>query len=112
MSLGLKFDTGRSTRNYIESLNQNYKWSESDVDKGFVQGVTACYHALANADKCAIPRRYEVALQKLGKDDSIVISRADKGGGVIIMNKIDYIDKMLELLNDPSTYEKKSDTYA
>ncbi|KAK3895733.1 hypothetical protein Pcinc_000656 [Petrolisthes cinctipes] len=53
LSLGLKFDTGISKRNYIESLNYNYKWNENDVDKGFKQGVIMCYHAFANLAKAA-----------------------------------------------------------
>ncbi|XP_076057235.1 uncharacterized protein LOC143034772 [Oratosquilla oratoria] len=59
--------------------------------------------------KSKYSRRYKEALHTLSQDDSIIISQADKVGGVIVMNKIDYLDKILDLLNDYTTYERKPD---
>ncbi|XP_076065238.1 uncharacterized protein LOC143039251 [Oratosquilla oratoria] len=109
LSLGLKFDIGGNGKGFNEFINCNYKWRDRDADKGFTQGVVACYKALAQSNICVIPRRYKEALHTLSQDDSIIISQADKGGGVIVMNKNDYLDKMLDLLNDHTTYERKPD---
>ena len=51
------------------------------------------------------------ALKNLASDDSVVVTQADKGGGVIIMDKGQYEAKMNELLNDTETYEKKPAGY-
>ena len=54
-----------------------------------------------------MPRRYQVALETLSKDDSVIITQADKGGGIIILDKQEYVRKMEHLLSDTETYEKK-----
>ena len=40
------------------------------------------------------------ALNNLSRNNDVVITRSDKGGGVVILNKEDYINKMLAILND------------
>ncbi|XP_076030898.1 uncharacterized protein LOC143019081, partial [Oratosquilla oratoria] len=70
-------------------------------------GLLTCFHALANLNRCSIPRRFKVALENLGNDEDLVITSADKGGEVVILNRTDYNIKMMDLLNDTSTYEKK-----
>ena len=49
-----------------------------------------------------------MALANLAKDPSIIITEADKGGGIIVMDKAEYNSKMQELLSDDKTYQKKS----
>ena len=44
-------------------------------------------------------------LKKLGKNNNLHITRPDKGRGVVIMNKIDYINKVANILSDPATFE-------
>ncbi|XP_076055141.1 uncharacterized protein LOC143033534 [Oratosquilla oratoria] len=78
----------------------------NDSDKGFTQEVIACYKALTSSSRCVIPRRFEEALLGLGKDDSIINTQADKGG-VIILNKTDHLDKILDFLGENSTYERQ-----
>ena len=46
------------------------------------------------------------ALKKLSKDRDIVILRPDKGNGVVILNKADYIYKVETLLSDASKFKK------
>ena len=45
------------------------------------------------------------ALQDLMKDDEIVIRPADKGSGVVIIDKKDYMEKLENELSDTSTYQ-------
>ena len=45
-------------------------------------------------------------LKALSKDTSIIISKPDKGHGVVILNKIDYVRKMEELLNDRAKFRE------
>ena len=109
LSLGLKFDTGvkSKTRQALHHFSKNYLWSEKETEKGFHQGVALCYNALASKANATIPRRYIESLKSLGKDQSRVITGRDKGGGVIIMDRTEYDDKMTELLSDQRTYTTK-----
>ena len=45
------------------------------------------------------------ALRNLTQNNDIVISRPDKGGGVVILNKLDYIEKINNILNDTSKFK-------
>ena len=112
LSLGLKFDSGVDNKTYADYVLKNYRWTDSDMEKGFIQGVLACCTALSKEQPSALPRRYRTALNELGRNSDIVITRSDKGGGVVVMNKIDYNEKMMDLLNDTTTYEKKYNGYS
>ena len=47
-------------------------------------------------------------LKNLAVDKSLYINRPDKGRGVVILNKSDYISKMEDILKDSSKFEKSS----
>ena len=44
-------------------------------------------------------------LKKLGENESLHVTRPDKGRGVVIMNKADYINKMENILSDATNFE-------
>ena len=46
------------------------------------------------------------ALTDLRKDDSIIITKPDKGNGVVIINKLDYLNKMKLLISDATKFKK------
>ena len=46
------------------------------------------------------------ALNSLHSNENIVITKPDKGSGVVIPNKNDFIDKMQVILDDPSKFVK------
>ena len=106
LSLGLKFYTGKSSNSYLDYVIRNTKYGDSDIDKGFKQGFVTCLTALAGSSKPVIPRRYMKSLQELSRDPNIVISSSDKGGGVIILDRLTYDSKMLDLLSDTTIYEE------
>ena len=45
-------------------------------------------------------------LNSLHSNENIVITKLDKGSGVVILNKNTFINKMLVILDDPSKFEK------
>ena len=47
-----------------------------------------------------------VALKNLSKNKNIVILRPDKGNGVVILDRVDYINKVESLLSDASKFKK------
>ena len=49
-------------------------------------------------------------LRNLSKDKSLVICRPDKGLGVVLLDKNDYVNKMYNILNDTSKFKKIENT--
>ena len=107
LSLGLKFDIGGPNKNIQEFVMKNNRYTDSDIEKGFKQGVSACITALAGEENYSIPERFAKAIDELRNDSSTIITTADKGGGVVIMNYEDYVEKMKTLLLDPNTYRSE-----
>ena len=52
-----------------------------------------------------LPKDQLKALKILSRDENIVILKPDKGNGVVILNKEDYINKVNTILNDSSKFE-------
>lgn len=48
----------------------------------------------------------ERGIRALEKKKQIVIRSADKGGGLVILNKSDYLAELNRLVHDAKTYEK------
>ncbi|XP_076061606.1 uncharacterized protein LOC143037352 [Oratosquilla oratoria] len=111
LSLGLKFDTGTNTKQLSQYLEKNYKWRTNDIDIGFIQGILLCCTIAAKDRHPAIPRRFIMALNELQRNENILITTADKGGGIVIMDKAD-IKKIEGLLTDTSTYTPQSEQQA
>ena len=67
------------------------------------------YRDLAN-----IPKEELLALKALSKNKDIVIMKPDKGSGVVILDRADYIAKMEDIINDSTKFKLASnqDVYA
>ena len=46
------------------------------------------------------------AIDRLRKNDDIIITKPDKGSGVVLLNKSDYVDKTNELLDDQAKFKR------
>ena len=71
--------------------------------------INTCYQYLQHDQKTRLLVRPEHlrALKNLQKNDSILLSKPDKGAGIVILNKEDYLSKMLEILKDATKFELK-----
>ena len=58
--------------------------------------------------KSNLTREQWQAIKKLKNDKDILITQADKGNKTVILNKIDYVDKVLDILSDTYVYESVS----
>jgi hypothetical protein len=66
-----------------------------------------------NFTKPNLTKDEKKALKDLKKEESIMILPADKGKATVIVDKVDYEEKVKNMLNDEKTYEKlKSDPTA
>ena len=94
----------------VHSFDYFKEKNEFDVeDYKVVQGVVPyVLQSLVRSDK-VLPDRLEKAKRSLMDDNNIVITSADKGGQVVIMDRMEYKIAMMGLLTGPgSHYEKKS----
>ena len=57
-------------------------------------------HSLLN-----IPKDQYKALLNLSKNKDIIVTNPDKGSGVVIMNKTDYLKKMEDIVNDTTKFK-------
>ena len=46
------------------------------------------------------------AINSLRKNDDIIVTKPDKGSGVVLLNKSDYVDKMNKILDDQSKFRR------
>jgi len=54
---------------------------------------------------CAMSENESNALHVLRKDSNIVISKPDKGNGVVVLNSADYVAKMQTILRDTNKFQ-------
>ena len=45
-------------------------------------------------------------LQKLRSQKGVITTHADKGNSIVILNRSDYIDSMIELISDKKKFQK------
>ena len=75
--------------------NIAYRWNSNN------NHVNRLYNPLS--------KQHILALRNLSKDETITISRPDKGRGVVILNRNDYINKVQTILSDNSKFQHVSD---
>ena len=63
-------------------------------------------HGLKKSLVMNITKKEEMAFQDLLKDDSIVIRPADKGSGITVLNRTDYIDELEKEMEESTMYEE------
>ncbi|XP_076032433.1 uncharacterized protein LOC143020157 [Oratosquilla oratoria] len=90
---------------YIVGFDRFIASNDYDKDlhclKGvLLQGIADCF----KQDR-GLPKRLKQAVESLSNYNNIIISRADKGGKLVLLDQCDYEAKALDLLTDRDTYE-------
>ena len=84
LSLGLKFAAG-IYKNITSNTRLNNYWNcDTDFSKGFIQVIILT--AVSQRNHSSLPKRYIRVLSNLTPNPNIIISPADKSGGVLIMH--------------------------
>ena len=78
--------------------NQDLPIDDINICKGIVYG------AWSQEINPTCPERFKIAISNLKKDNDLHITKADKSKVIVILNKVDYLEKMQHLLEDNSTY--------
>ena len=64
---------------------------------------------MSRSSSLNITREQYVALVNLSKNKDIIITNPDKGSGVVILNRTDYIKKTEEIVNDTTKFKVHND---
>ncbi|CAG2218430.1 unnamed protein product [Mytilus edulis] len=94
-----KFDDGSLVRN---KSTFTPKTGRDEYLDSFIDTISINYHNT----KQNLSRREKKSLEELKNNPSIILKEADKGGGIVIMDKTFYREKVLEQLNDNEYYTK------
>ena len=105
LSKGLNFSLGASKLNAPQLLScfEPVMYNFNTKDKHEIRSIISSSAVKFNHKRLAsfpLPAN----LKLLKNNPSYIITRADKGRCVVILNKSDYVNKVLDHLNDNSTY--------
>ena len=117
LSFGLHFGIPSPTKfiNHFarfEYLATRLKQELTSIDKSFTDTCSAIRHAATTlfrktkhpTNNFLFKKHDTELLKRLQSDDSLHITRPDKGRGVVILNKSDYLNKMTTILSDTSKF--------
>ena len=70
--------------------------------------VNSCYQYLNSKVVCKqlLTTKHLECLESLKKNSNILITKPDKGNGIVLLNKSDYLEKMNCILKDESKFQK------
>ena len=109
LGYGLNFalpHTPKYLVDYVEELDKREN-SNNNVGYNFLlMNLNAIFSNLKCNQNDFLPRRFTNALNQLKKNEKIRISKADKGGKIVVMDCSMYKSKMHILLNDSLVYKK------
>ena len=108
LGLGLNFAVPMPSKTVFNFL-KNFHDFEKQQGETYDTARGYLLHAVIDGVKNTLfPRRYRDALTELKKREDIVITKADKGNTVVILDRLAYEEKLRDLLSDGVTYEKLS----
>ena len=95
----------RTLKNH--SINRNYNIDFEYVKTKLKDIALSTFHGYSsNSLPLNVSRAELSALKKLSRNKDLVIVRPDKGNGIVILDKPDYISKVELLLSDVSKFKK------
>ena len=119
LSLGPKFcipsvksrqlDLEVQFENLYNQLSDLQPTSELECEQLKATLVSSCYRYLNSRPSVEhiIPRAHLDALKRLRTNEDIIITKPDKGNGIVLLDKEDYVRKMTNLLSDTSKFLKQ-----
>ena len=106
LSFGLSFvlpADGKCIMNFLTNFNKYEKWfpEKQNVAKGYILN-----DIVKNLKNNFLPTRFRKALISLKMNKDVIITRADKGNKVVILDQTEYFAKLNDVLSDSNTYCK------
>ncbi|CAI2735413.1 unnamed protein product [Schistosoma spindalis] len=118
LSLGPKFCDSKKTVNKMDvkiqfenlyaQTAELVSSSKDNIERFKSTLVDCCFKYLNHGHnmKGILTKKHLEALRKLKTNDNLLITKPDKGHGIVLMDKNNYINKMKALLNDKSKFQK------
>lgn len=106
LGLGLTFSVGPDKKSAVKFINSIDSFNSRPDCLEFFHGAFLPVLSTIFRQEPFLPLRFVKALNELKHLKDIHITKQDKGGGIVLMNKSDYIKKMESLLDDNITYKK------
>ena len=109
LSYGLNFALPHESKHlidYVETLEKHQHDSNKAGYNFIFMNLNSIFNNLKENQFDYLPRRFHHALNDLKRNNSIRISKADKGGKIVIMDFSEYTTKMYSMLSDKSVYKK------
>ena len=109
LGYGLGFSLPHEKSHFLDVLEEleRFKFYEDNFSHSFIlMNIENIFYDFRTEIKDFLPKRFLLALRSLKKEKSIRISKADKGGKIVIVDKNEYENKMKELLNNEIVYRK------
>ena len=100
--LDFKTSIELAARKLKHNITDNDSWSETK--RLLTSSISTLNYSGSRNDK-----RIVNVLGKLGKMDNLYISKPDKGNGVVILNRSEYVCKMQNVLSDSSKFIRVDD---
>lgn len=115
MGIDYKITPNKLNRLFVEAQFENFFDQVAELQSTSDDAVSWFRNKLADIayevlmvpinEKCALTSRHLKSLREL-KNKGVVILKPDKGSGAVIMNKTDYVQKMLSILSDESKFQR------
>ena len=106
---GLNFSLPHEKSHFLDVMEEleRSKFYEDTFNHNFIlMNIENIFYDLKNEINDFLPKRFLIGLKSLQKEKSFRISKADKGGKIVIVDKIDYDNEMKTLLDDTLVYQK------
>ena len=71
-------------------------------------------HCNSTMDSCDFTTQKQCfcAINSLPKNDDIIVTKPDKGSGIVLLSKSDYVDKINEILKDQTKFKRLSQVFS
>ncbi|CAH8544682.1 unnamed protein product [Dicrocoelium dendriticum] len=94
--------------NVCAQTSQLIPCSEMHVEefKSFLVHACYQYRRAKIVHNTPVKQEHLEALNRLVSNDEVLLTRPDKGAGIVIMNRVDYLSKMKEILADETKFLK------
>ena len=109
LGLGLNFSLPHGKTSILDFVSNLEKWQKQKegFQYSFVKNnLNGIIKDVSTLQSDYIPKRLLNAIKDLKKDKNLRITKADKGGKIVLLDVTEYKEKMKRLLNDPSVYKK------
>ena len=108
LGLGFALPPGPdSLANFLVELNNLHRYGKDIYDElHTLRGIGLSYLQNLELHSTGFPKRFMEAIGQLKKMEDILITRADKGNRIVVLDKAFYIAKGEELLSDQKVYEQ------